>query len=47
MSTSIQLSTGMRNTLLSLQQTNNLLNTTSERLATGKKVNSALDNALS
>lgn len=43
----IQLSTGMRNTLLSLQQTNNLLNTTSERLATGKKVNSALDNALS
>ena len=44
---SIQLTTGMRNTLLSLQQTNNLLNQTSERLATGKKVNSALDNALS
>ncbi|MGV8078713.1 MAG: flagellin [Syntrophales bacterium] len=46
-SNTIQLSTGMRNTLLSLQQTNNLLNQTSERLATGKKVNSALDNALS
>ena len=44
---SIQLTTGMRNTLLSLQQTNSLLNQTSERLATGKKVNSALDNALS
>lgn len=44
---SIQLTTGMRNTLLSLQTTNNLLNQTSERLATGKKVNSALDNALS
>ncbi|NPU84762.1 MAG: flagellin [Syntrophaceae bacterium] len=47
MSNSIQLTTGMRNTLLSLQQTNDLLNQTSERLATGKKVNSALDNALS
>jgi flagellin-like hook-associated protein FlgL len=46
-SNTIQLSSGMRNTLLSLQQTNNLLNQTSERLATGKKVNSALDNALS
>jgi flagellin-like hook-associated protein FlgL len=46
-SNTIQLSAGMRNTLLSLQQTNNLLNQTSERLATGKKVNSALDNALS
>jgi len=43
----IQLTTGMRNTLLSLQATNSLLNQTSERLATGKKVNSALDNALS
>lgn len=46
-SNSIQLTTGMRNTLLSLQQTNNLLSQTSERLATGKKVNSALDDALS
>jgi len=46
-SNAIQLSAGMRNTLLSLQSTNNLLNQTSERLATGKKVNSALDNALS
>lgn len=44
---SIQLTTGMRSTLLSLQSTNDLLNQTSERLATGKKVNSALDNPLS
>jgi len=47
MSDAIQLSTGMRSTLLSLQSTNTLLNQTSERLATGKKVNSALDDALS
>src|SRR5215472_15871486 len=34
----------VRQNLLSLQQTAELLSTTQERLATGKKVNSALDN---
>jgi flagellin-like hook-associated protein FlgL len=43
----IQLTAGMRSSLLSLQQTNNLLNRTSERLSSGLKVNSALDNATS
>jgi flagellin len=40
----ITLSAGVRQNLLSLQQTANLLNTTQNRLATGKKVNSAFDN---
>lgn len=40
----ISLTTGMRNNLLSLQGINKLLNQTQERLATGKKVNSAIDN---
>jgi flagellin len=40
----ITLTTGMRANLLNLQQTANLLNKTQGRLATGKKVNSALDN---
>lgn len=39
----ISLSSGMRTNLLSLQNTNELLNRTQERLATGRKVNSAID----
>src|SRR6202166_3525158 len=38
------LSAGVRQNLLSLQSTAALLSTTQGRLATGKKVNSALDN---
>ena len=41
----ISLTAGMRNNLVSLQGTVDLLNRTQERLATGKKVNSPLDNA--
>lgn len=40
----VTLTASMRNNLVSLQQTNALLGRTQERLATGKKVNSALDN---
>jgi flagellin len=40
----ITLTAGVRQNLLSLQQTASLLNTTQNRLATGKKVNSAFDN---
>jgi flagellin len=40
----ISLTSGMRNNLVSLQGTVSLLNRTQERLSTGKKVNSALDN---
>lgn len=40
----ISLTTGMRNNLLSLGKTSSLINLTQNRLATGKKVNSALDN---
>src|SRR5205085_232291 len=40
----ITLSAAVRQNLLSLQDTANLLATTQGRLATGKKVNSALDN---
>jgi flagellin-like hook-associated protein FlgL len=40
----ISLSSGIRSNLLSLQNTQNLLNRTQERLGTGKKVNSAIDN---
>ena len=40
----ITLSSSVRQNLLSLQATANLLSTTQTRLATGKKVNSALDN---
>jgi flagellin len=39
----ITLSSGMRANLLSLQDTNELLNRTQERLSTGRKVNSAID----
>src|SRR6188768_961340 len=40
----IVLSASVRQNLLSLQSTADLLSTTQNRLATGKKVNSALDN---
>ncbi|MCX5834261.1 MAG: flagellin [Deltaproteobacteria bacterium] len=43
--TDITLTSGMRSNLLSLQGTVELLNRTQERLASGKKVNSPLDNA--
>jgi flagellin len=46
MATDITLSKGVRSNLLSLQNTAELLNRTQERLATGKKVNSALDNPI-
>src|SRR3954470_17953997 len=44
MSSNITLSAGVRQNLLSLQSTAQLMSTTQNRLATGKKVNSALDN---
>jgi len=43
----ISLTSGMRSNLISLQGTVDLLNRTQERLSTGKKVNSALDNPVS
>ena len=43
MSDRISLTSGMRSTLLFLQNTNSLMDRTNERLATGNKVNSALD----
>ena len=42
---SIVLSAGVRSNLLQLQQTSDLITQTQTRLATGKRVNSALDNA--
>ncbi|MFZ0845449.1 MAG: flagellin [Pseudolabrys sp.] len=42
---SVTLSAGVRQNLLSLQSTADQLSVTQNRLATGKKVNSALDNA--
>jgi len=44
MSSNITLSAGVRQNLLALQNTAALLSQTQARLATGKKVNSALDN---
>ncbi len=41
---SIVLSSGVRSNLLQLQQTGDLISLTQTRLATGKRVNSALDN---
>lgn len=41
----INLSAGVRNNLLSLQRTSNLIGTVQTRLSTGLKVNSALDDA--
>lgn len=40
----IALTSAMRRNLLSLQNTSRLMDTTSDRLSTGRKVNSALDN---
>ena len=40
----ISLTASMRSNLLSLQQTQGLMDSTQERLSTGKKVNSAIDN---
>src|SRR5579872_3873880 len=42
----IVLSSGVRSNLLQLQQTSDLITQTQTRLATGKRVNSALDNAI-
>ena len=42
--TTVTLTAAMRSNLTTLQATNNLLDRTQERLATGKKVNTALDN---
>lgn len=47
MAQDITLTSAMRANLLSLQNTVDLLNRTQERLSTGKKVNSPLDNAAS
>src|ERR1700760_1408729 len=44
MSSSVTLTAAVRSNLLALQDTTNLQATTQQRLATGKKVNSALDN---
>ncbi len=44
MAENVTLTAGMRSNLTGLQSTLNLMNRTQERLATGKKVNSALDN---
>lgn len=44
MSSDIVLTAALRNNLLSLQNTQNLIDETQLRLATGRKVNSALDN---
>jgi flagellin len=44
MASNITLSSSVRQNLLSLQNTADLMSTTQNRLATGKKVNSALDN---
>lgn len=46
MATDITLTSGMRANLFSLQQTSNLLDRTQQRMATGKKVNSALDDPI-
>src|SRR3989304_906897 len=42
----IVLSSGVRSNLLQLQQTSDLISSTQNRLATGKRVNSALDNPI-
>src|ERR1700757_4490641 len=47
MSGDLVLSSGIRANLLSLQNTSNLIGTTQQRLSTGLKVNSALDNPTS
>ncbi|ACM19008.1 flagellin [Geotalea daltonii FRC-32] len=40
----VSLTAGMRSNLLTMQKTSDLLNRTQDRLSSGKKVNSALDN---
>ena len=40
----ISLTAGMRNNLLALQQTSKQLSATQDRLSSGKRVNTALDN---
>jgi flagellin-like hook-associated protein FlgL len=47
MASDISLSSATRTNLLSLQRTTDLIGRTQERLSTGKKVNSAIDDALS
>ncbi|MEA2937385.1 MAG: flagellin, partial [Alphaproteobacteria bacterium] len=47
MGSGITLTAGVRQNLLSLQNTADLISQTQNRLATGKKVNSALDNPTS
>lgn len=42
----ITLTSGMRSNLFSLQQTQNMMETTQTRLSTGKRVNSALDDPI-
>jgi flagellin len=42
----VVLSPGVRSNLLQLQQTSDLITSTQEKLATGKRVNSALDNPI-
>jgi flagellin-like hook-associated protein FlgL len=42
----VALTAGMRSNLVSLQQTDSLLNRTQERLSSGKKVNSSLDDPI-
>src|SRR5687768_7769758 len=44
MATQVTLTAAMRSNLTTLQATSNLLDRTQERLSTGKKVNTALDN---
>ena len=44
MATDISLTAGMRNNLLALQNTSTLIGQTQNRLSTGKKVNTPLDN---
>jgi flagellin len=45
-SSDVVLSAGVRSNLLALQRTDGMMTRTQERLATGKKVNSALDNPI-
>lgn len=47
MASDISLSSATRSNLLSLQKTTDLISRTQDRLSTGKKVNSAIDDALS
>ncbi len=47
MANDIQLTAGIRNNLLLLQQTSSMMNQTQQRLSTGNKINSALDGPVS